>query len=260
MATDKPPSAIADEDTSLSAFTMIDLSELAEHPENYDFFSFRPNLKKLMLAGATDTEHISILWYTVPGGSVGLHHHAMTEAVYTIAGTQADARGVYPTGSLYFNPPGSSHAITDSTGFFLLAYASPPDFAKADRIADYTPVQINTADPELATRYPFEPVRSGVEAYHIPLDPAGGISAQLIKSNCGVPYEYSGNYVLVLDGNCTMNGTLCNQNRLVVAPAAPQPYHLTTAPGQSWLALGLSFCPMRNPEKINGLVLGNAAV
>ncbi len=242
MATDTPPPAITrhDEDANLSHFTIVDLRTLTAHPESYDFLPFRPNLKKLILAGAADTEHISILWYTIPGGSVGLHYHAMTESVYTIAGTQTDGQGVYPAGSLYFNPPGSGHATTDSTGFFLLAYASPPDFTNTERIADDTPVHINTADPAIATHYPFQAVGSGVEIYDIPLDPAGGMSARLIKSNACVPYEYTGNYVLVLDGSCTINGTLFGKNMLIVATTvAPQTYPITSA--GHCLALGLSF-------------------
>lgn len=243
MATDTPPPAISrhDKDADLSTFTIVDLNTLTAHPENYDFFTFRPNLAKLILAGTADTQHISILWYTVPGGNVEQHYHAMTESVYTIAGTQTDAQGTYPTDSLCFNPPGSGHTITHSTGFFILAYASPPDFGNTDLIADYIPLQINTADPALETRYPFAAVRSGVEVYDIPLDPAGGMSAQFIKSDAS-PYEYTGNYVLVLKGRCMISGTIFDPNSLIVATTvAPQTYDITPVPGHACLALGLSF-------------------
>jgi anti-sigma factor ChrR (cupin superfamily) len=59
-------------------------------------------VKKLILAGDTNSEHVSILWYTVANGSVGLHYHAKTESVYVIDGTQTDGKGTYPTASLYF--------------------------------------------------------------------------------------------------------------------------------------------------------------
>jgi ChrR Cupin-like domain len=166
----------------LSRSTVVDLNDLTTNPSNYDFFTFRPNLEKLILSGAPESEHISILWYTIPNGSVGRHYHAMTESVYAIDGTQTDAKGVYPTGSLYFNPPGSGHEISDSTGFFILAYASPPDFTNTALIEEYTPVQINTADPNLETTYAFETVQEGVSIYTIPLDPEGGMSSQFIKS------------------------------------------------------------------------------
>ena len=44
---------------------------------------FRPNLNKLILSGAADTEHVSILYYPVEDGSVGLHYHSKTESVYS---------------------------------------------------------------------------------------------------------------------------------------------------------------------------------
>lgn len=236
------PTALYDGDTGLSRSTIVDLTDLTAHPENYDFFTFRPNLEKLILSGSPDTQHISILWYTIPNGSVGLHYHAMTESVYTIAGTQTDAKGVYPTGSLYFNPPGSGHAVSDSSGFFILAYAAPPDFANTALIQDYTPIQINTADPALESRYPFEAVQAGVSVYTLPLDPSGGMSSQFIKSTTLESYEYTGNYLLVLRGSCMIDGTLFNPNMLVVAPTIEtQAYHISAAEGHDCLALGLAF-------------------
>lgn len=238
------PAAIALEEggSGLSYSTIVDLNALAANPSNYDFFTFRPNLEKLILSGAADTQHISILWYTIPDGSVGLHYHSMTESVYAIEGTQTDAKGVYPTGSLYFNPPGSGHAISDSTGFFILAYASPPDFANTDLIQDYTPVQINTADPDFETTYSFEEVQAGVSVYEVPLDPEGGMSSQFIKSTSPDTYEYTGNYLLVLKGSCNVDGTLFGENMLVVAKTIEtQSYNISSAADDSCLALGLSF-------------------
>ncbi|HTV22992.1 MAG TPA: cupin domain-containing protein, partial [Polyangiaceae bacterium] len=97
------------------AKTVLDLVDVKSNPENYEWFDFRPNVKKLILSGAAETEHVAILWYTVVDGSVGLHLHSKTESVYVIDGTQTDAKGVYPTGTVYFNPPGSGHAISDSS-------------------------------------------------------------------------------------------------------------------------------------------------
>lgn len=244
MATERPESAIALEstETGLSNSTVVDLNELTANPSSYDFFTFRPNLEKLILSGAADTEHISILWYTVPDGSVGLHYHSMTESVYAIDGTQTDAKGVYPTGSLYFNPPGSGHQISDSTGFFILAYASPPDFANTDLIEAYTPVQIDTADPDFETMYPFEEVQDSVSTYPVPLDPEGGMSSQFIKSTSPESYEYTGNYLLVLKGSCSIDGTTFDKDMLVVATTVEtQTYDISAVDGSDCLALGLSF-------------------
>ena len=222
--------------------TLVDLTQLIKTPENYNFFSFRPDVKKLILAGAADTEHISILWYTGPNGRVGRHFHAMTEAVYAIAGTQTDVQGVYATGSLYFNPPGSSHAISYSTGFFLLAYASPPDFENATSIEDFTPVHINTAEPHWEARYPFTTRQDGVRTYDIPLAPAGGLSAQLIQSTTPESYAYNGNYLLVLEGRCCIDGRYFDPQMLVVAhTVAAQSYRISAVAGHACLVFGLSF-------------------
>ncbi|EDX87682.1 hypothetical protein S7335_5392 [Synechococcus sp. PCC 7335] len=228
--------------SAVTSSTVVDLADLTTNPENYDFFTFRPNLEKLILAGEADAEHISILWYTVPDGQVGLHYHAMTESVYTIEGAQTDAKGTYPTGSLYFNPPGSGHEISDSSGFFILAYASPPDFDNTDEIEDYIPVQIDTAAPNLEDIYPFTEVQDNVQRYDIPLDPEGGMSALFIKSTSEESYQYAGNYLLVLEGSCSIDGTAYSEKMLVVSNTIePQAYQVSTSEGSSCLFLGLSF-------------------
>jgi hypothetical protein len=244
MAMPRPEPLLALEtgDGTLSHSTVVDLNELTANPNIYDFFTFRPNLEKLILSGEAETEHISILWYTIPDGSVGLHYHAMTESVYTIEGTQTDAKGVYPTGSIYFNPPGSGHEVSDSTGFFLLAYASPPDFANTALIEEYTPIHINTADPNLETVYPFVESQAGVAVYAVPLDADGGITSEFIKTTSASAYEYTGNYLLVLEGSCAIEGTVFGEKMLIVATTIqPQSYQVSAVEGGSCLALGLSF-------------------
>ena len=104
-----------------SAETVLDVDDVKTNPDPYDWFDFKPNVKKLILAGAPETQHVAILWYTITEGAVGLHYHAKTESVFVIDGTQTDGKGVYPTGTVYFNPPGSGHEIMHSSGFFLLA-------------------------------------------------------------------------------------------------------------------------------------------
>lgn len=243
-ATQTPNSLIISQQTNsgLSQSTIVDLKDLTTNTSKYQFFTFRPNLEKLILSGTAESKHISILWYTIPNGSVGLHYHSMTESVYVVKGTQTDDKGVYPTGSLYFNPPGSGHKITNSTGFFILAYASPPDFANTKLIQDYTPIQIDTTAPDLETRYPFKVVQNGVSTYTIPLNPKGGMSSALIKTTSSQSYQYTGNYLLVLKGSCTIDGKTFGQNMLVVAKdIETQSYQVSATKGNSCLALGLSF-------------------
>src|SRR4051812_39497323 len=122
-------------ESAQNAKTVLDLGDVTANPTHYEWFDFRPNVKKLILAGAPETQHVAILWYTVPDGRVPLHRHAKTEAVYVIDGAQTDGKGTYATGTVYFNPPGSGHALENSFGFFLLAYAAAPDFKNTDDLA-----------------------------------------------------------------------------------------------------------------------------
>jgi hypothetical protein len=230
-------------DLTPSSKTVLDLVDVKTNPTNFEWFDFRPNVKKLILSGAAETEHVAILWYTVADGSVGLHFHSKTESVYVIDGTQTDAKGVYPTGTVYFNPPGSGHAISDSSGFFILAYASPPDFANTASIQEYTPLRIDTADPELTSKFPFEPREAGVRIFQAPLDGTGGMRGEFLElTSAEAIHTYTGNYLLVLDGRCDVDGATLEAQRLVVAKTIePQPFRLAAAPQSTCRALGVSF-------------------
>jgi oxalate decarboxylase/phosphoglucose isomerase-like protein (cupin superfamily) len=228
---------------SLSSKTVLDLADVKTNPTAHEWFDFRPNVKKLILSGAAETEHVAILWYTVTDGSVGLHFHSKTESVYVIDGTQTDAKGVYPTGTVYFNPPGSGHQIMNSSGFFILAYASPPDFASTDLIEEYTPVRIETDDPEFMSEYPFEPKETGLRTFAVPLDTTGGMSGEFIEITAPEgDYQYTGNYLLVLEGSCGIQGVTFGRESLVVANAVEPESFTVTAPADSrCLAMGVSF-------------------
>lgn len=226
----------------LAASTVLDVNDVKTNPEPYGWFDFRPNVKKLILAGAAETEHIAILWYTVTDGGVGLHYHSKTESVYVIDGTQTDAKGVYTNGTVYFNPPGSGHQITNSSGFFILAYAAPPDFVNTGLIEEYTPVRIDTSAADLTTTYDFIEQAEGVQTYAVPLVEAGGLSSVLLETSSATPLAYVGNYLLVLKGSCDVEGVTLAPGLLVVAKALePQPYAVNASTGSTCLALGVSF-------------------
>jgi hypothetical protein len=232
------------EEEPLLSSTKLDLTDVKANPDDYEWFDFRPNVKKLILAGAAETEHIAILWYTVTDGAVGLHYHGKTESVYVIDGTQTDAKGSYPTGSVYFNPPGSGHAISDSSGFFLLSYAAPPDFAAAatDKIEEYEPVRIDTEAEDLTTEYPFEEAATDVKTYAAPLHAEGGLSAEFIETKSSKAYEFTGNYLLVLEGSCDFDGVTFGEDNLVVAKELePVAYKVTATKDKTCLSLGVSF-------------------
>lgn len=198
----------------------LDLDEVSAHPERYSWFDFRPDVKKLILAGAAEREHIAILWYPAADGGVGLHHHAKTEAVYVIAGAQADQHGEYPAGTVYFNPPGSQHRVTRSSGFFLLAYAAPPDFSHTEATQAYAPVRVDLTRAALVHELAFESRGAGVSVHTLPLAADGGMRAELIALAAGGSHVYRGNYVLVLRGECAVGGRPCANRQLVVSEEA----------------------------------------
>ncbi|HKU42625.1 MAG TPA: cupin domain-containing protein [Polyangiales bacterium] len=229
-------------DAGTSRASVLDLADVKLNPMSYDWFDFRPNVKKLILAGAAETEHVAILWYTTADGGVGLHHHAKTESVYVIDGTQTDAKGSYPTGTVYFNPPGSGHQITESSGFFLLAYAAPPDFMRTDEIGEYTPVRIDTAAERLTDDYAFEAKSNGVAVYTVPLEDTGGMHAALLEVTTPNAYAFSGSYVLVLKGHCVLEGARYGEGILVVSKTVtPRTYDVAASDDAKCTALAVSF-------------------
>lgn len=234
--------AIENEKSELWPSTIIDLDNLIKHPSKYNFFLFKPNVKKLILSGQSDAQHISILWYAHPGSTVDFHYHAMTEAVYIINGKQSDKNGIYTTGSLTFNPPDSGHSLFDSGGFFLLAYAAPPDFTKVDRLQAYTPIKIETNALDLASTYNFIACEDGVSSYDIPLDPRGGMSAKLLKITSSNLSSIKSSCLLILDGFCHISHVKICKNNLVVSPLAqPITYRINRANERPCLLLSLSF-------------------
>jgi len=228
---------------ALAAATVLDLDDVKANPAPYDWFDFKPNVKKLILAGAAETQHVAILWYTTQDGGVGLHYHAKTESVYVIDGTQTDGKGTYPTGTVYFNPPGSGHQVTGSTGFFLLAYAAPPDFMNTSSIQEYTPIRIDTTAADLTSAQAFQDTGvDGVRAFSPPLDGSGGLSATFLDIAPSGTYVYTGNYLLVLRGSCAIEGLTLVPKRLVVGKGIiSQAYTIAAPGGVGCVALGVSF-------------------
>jgi hypothetical protein len=234
--TKEPPMPSA----ALEASTLLDLTDVKTNPDNYEWFDFRPNVQKLILAGTAESKHVAILWYTVEDGAVGLHYHAQTESVYVIDGTQTDAKGVYETGSAYFNPPGSGHEISASSGFFLLSYAAPPDFMATDEIQEYTPIRLETEDPDLTRDYPFDEQSEGVGVFTVPLDDSGGLAAELVHIASSESYELDASYVLVLEGSCDIEGESFAEDWAVVAKSVDgERYQIAASKGEECLAMAV---------------------
>ena len=133
-------------------------------------------------------------------------------------------------------------AISESSGFFVLAYASPPDFASTDQIGEYTPVIIDTTAEDMMTAYAFEEKASGVAVYSPPLDGTGGLKAELMQLTTSEPYTFEGNYLLVLDGACDIEGKSFTEDTLIVAKdVIPQAYEVAASDEEACFALGVSF-------------------
>ena len=103
-------------------------------------------------------------------------------------------------------------------------------------IGEYTPVRIDTSAADFASTQPFQPVASGVRTFAAPLDDMGGISATFIELGApGATFGYAGNYLLVLDGSCSIDGAALRKNMLVVATAvAPRSFE-ASASLMSWV-------------------------
>ncbi len=224
---------------ALSPRPTLDLRALAANPAGHEWLDFRPNVKKLIFAGSAETEHVAILWYTVPDGRVGLHRHTRTESVYVIDGRQSDGKGTYAKGTVYFNPPGSGHELSDSSGLFLLAYAAPPDFANTSALVEYTPVRLDTTDPALWSAAAPAALDSGVRTLDIPLDRSGGMSGRLIELGATDRYQFAGTYLLVVEGTCQLpEGALAEQSLVVASGVKPELFELAGGPCR---LLGVSF-------------------
>jgi anti-sigma factor ChrR (cupin superfamily) len=61
-----------------------------------------------------------------PNAQVPLHEHEGFEHVFVLSGAQEDALGVYPTGSMVVNPPGSRHRVRSPQGCIVLVLWEHP--------------------------------------------------------------------------------------------------------------------------------------
>jgi len=70
----------------------------------------------------------------------------------------------------------------------------------------------------------------------------GGMSAELIETTSSEVYAFDGNYVLVLDGSCQIQGATEGPGMLIVAKTiAAETYEVSASTGDGCLAMGISF-------------------
>ena len=68
-----------------------------------------------------------------PNAEVPMHKHTGYEHVLVLSGTQQDAEGVYGTGTLVVNPPGSRHRVCAPGGCTVLVVWERPVILVGDR-------------------------------------------------------------------------------------------------------------------------------
>ncbi|MDF1691268.1 MAG: cupin domain-containing protein [Zhongshania sp.] len=226
--------------SAITQSTVIDLSDLRANTASYEWFDFKHGLKKLILSGTPDSQHVSILWYWYEDkmGTVPLHYHAKTESIYVIDGSQTDDKGDYPKGSFYFNPPSSGHDIRNSRGLFLLSYAAPPDFKHTDAIQEYN----NTIIDADYSKLPFATCGKLSNCYKVPLNKDGGMSSIFASLSGDEQWHTQANALLLLSGSCSVDNQSVASDTLIVAKAtAPIPYIVSAAKDASCIAFSLSF-------------------
>jgi anti-sigma factor ChrR (cupin superfamily) len=103
------------------AQAFAELLQRAARPELLDWQVLRPGIEFHALYGQPGQGPAAALLRYAPGASVPLHRHLDHEHILVLAGSQRDANGVYPAGTLLVSPPGSRHAVTSDDGCLVLA-------------------------------------------------------------------------------------------------------------------------------------------
>lgn len=90
---------------------------------------FRAGIEIIWLFGTPGGGPASALLRYQPGASAPRHRHRKSEHVLVIQGSQRDAAGVYPAGTLTTNPEGSVHEVFSDDGCVaLLIWEDQPEF------------------------------------------------------------------------------------------------------------------------------------
>lgn len=223
---------------SLTEATVIALADLRRNTAGYDWFQFKPGVKKLLLSGTPDSRHVSVLWYddAAEPGAVPLHHHHKTESIFVIDGAQSDPKGRYEAGSFYFNPPGSAHHVFESAGLFLLSYAAPPDFSAPPASGPYDHVVVG-ADYE---RLAFSPGPDRSLSHPLPVCGGGGMTSRFVKPHAeGV--VLTANVLLLLRGSCDIAGEALAADTLLVTRRTDPAAYAVTSPSHDCLLFELAF-------------------
>jgi hypothetical protein len=101
---------------------------------------------------------------------------------------------------------------------------------------------LDTDDPDFVADQAFDDEAEGVQTFAPELDSEGGMSAEFVETSSAEGYDYEGNYVLVLDGSCTIDGESYTEDMLVVTTGvAPESFDIAASENATCLALAVSF-------------------
>ncbi|MEO1591347.1 MAG: cupin domain-containing protein [Cyanobacteria bacterium J06632_22] len=105
---------------------LADLFSLAADPDRLDWQPFRPGVEIYSLYKTDPTGPAAALLKYAPGATVPAHDHSGYEHIIVLSGSQQDERGVYPTGTVVINPPGSGHTVLSEAGCIVLIIWEKP--------------------------------------------------------------------------------------------------------------------------------------
>jgi anti-sigma factor ChrR (cupin superfamily) len=99
---------------------------VAEHQDEIPWQPYKPGVEIFRLYGDGVTGPTAALLRYREGGQIALHEHTGYEHILVLAGSQQDENGVYASGSLVINPPGTRHEVISDTGCLVLAIYEKP--------------------------------------------------------------------------------------------------------------------------------------
>ncbi len=109
----------------MQSIVLSDLKALAVDPE-LPWEPFRPGVDIHRLYPAEPDGAAAALLRYQPGASVPYHRHTGFEHILVLSGSQTDANGTYPAGTLVVNPPGTRHTVSSPDGCIILAIWAKP--------------------------------------------------------------------------------------------------------------------------------------
>jgi len=109
-----------------ASLVLSDVFSLAAEPDRLEWHPFRPGIEIHRLYQTDAGGPAAALLRYAPGATVPAHDHSGYEHIIVLSGSQQDERGVYPTGTVVINPPGSGHTVLSEAGCIVLIIWEKP--------------------------------------------------------------------------------------------------------------------------------------